>query len=973
MLFLAVGAVSAAESIDVSDTEDSNIIGDDADALSADNKLEISNEDSISLTNIVNSHDDNLGNCPDGGALNASYEDDYHEQLTSNDVEAAGENTLCSTSSSSDSVISESSSNDIVGAGSSGIVAAGASTKLSVTDAHYGPSATYFDVTLNDNSGKGLTNQKITLNVNGKSYTGLTNEKGVASIKTDMLNVGSYAVSLVYEGDSAYSPSSLSKNVNVLPSVIGSDAKKGYGTKYKVTFWKDNTLLSNTNVTFIVNGKTYTETTDDEGVASLKLDLPVGKYTVTAVNPYSKQSVSYKVTVTKEKTKFTAKGKTYVATKKKGTFKVVLKTKHNKLLKNKKVTITFRNKKVTVKTNKKGEAKMTIPALGKGTYKISYSYKGSKNYCSQKGSANIVVADPTTKLSSKILVMKYNDGSKFQVKLTNSKGKALANKKVKITVKGKTVISKTNKKGIAKISLKNVVPGSHVAKYSYSTAGSKDYSHGSNRVIILKIVAKVSAKDLTMNANTTSEYKVTVKDKSGKPLSGVSVKSTIGKGKSKIYKTDSNGVARLNVAPGTGNHKVKTIVADPYYKSAPVTKHILVKGTKVVANNLYVSGGKSVTYSVKVVNEKKKPVKDKEVVFTFNGKNITSKTDSKGIAKANLGELARGTHKIGYTQDYNEGSANIYVANKVTLKNLLKASQSVKKYISKHHKLPSSVKIGDVSFKTADYLYLASKAIVNLKAGNKKAISINIVKNPSDPKSAKNLGYLKNYLGVAKKVVKAGDTKGQMPNSVSSKIGTIGYDGVVSLVSKVLASYDKNKKLPKYVKVKSLSGSSASIKGVLNTKNKIKNLVAYLAASKNCEVNSAKIKKLVAKLTKNCKSDKEKATKIFNYVRDTISYSFYYNTRYGALGTLNARSGNCVDHAHILVAMYRAAGLPARYVHGTCHFSSGNTYGHVWAQVLVGDTWTVADATSSRNSFGHVVNWNTHSYKFQGYYQSLPF
>ena len=94
-MFLAIGAVNAAESINVSETEDSNyLIGDD-DSSSANNKLEISNEVSISETNIVNSHDDNLGNCPDDGVLNTSsdYEDNYQEQLTSNDVEAVGENT----------------------------------------------------------------------------------------------------------------------------------------------------------------------------------------------------------------------------------------------------------------------------------------------------------------------------------------------------------------------------------------------------------------------------------------------------------------------------------------------------------------------------------------------------------------------------------------------------------------------------------------------------------------------------------------------------------------------------------------------------------------------------------------------------------------------------------------------------------------------------------------------------------------
>ena len=182
-----------------------------------------------------------------------------------------------------------------------------------------------------------------------------------------------------------------------------------------------------------------------------------------------------------------------------------------------------------------------------------------------------------------------------------------------------------------------------------------------------------------------------------------------------------------------------------------------------------------------------------------------------------------------------------------------------------------------------------------------------------------------------------------------------------------------NNKMPTYILVKSFSGVSSPINGALNFKNKITNLAPYLAACKNCEINDAQIKQLVSKLTKNCKTDKEKANVIYNYVRDKISYSFYYNTRYGAAGTLKAKHGNCVDQAHLVVAMCRCAGLPAMYSHGTCHFSSGNTYGHVWGMVLIGNTWTVVDPVSTRNSLGKVVNWNTNSFVFKGYHQSISF
>jgi len=80
-----------------------------------------------------------------------------------------------------------------------------------------------------------------------------------------------------------------------------------------------------------------------------------------------------------------------------------------------------------------------------------------------------------------------------------------------------------------------------------------------------------------------------------------------------------------------------------------------------------------------------------------------------------------------------------------------------------------------------------------------------------------------------------------------------------------------------------------------------------------------------------------------------------------------------VDQTHLIIALARAAGIPAQYKHGTCKFSSGNTYGHVWAQLLIDGKWVNADATSSKNSLGVIKNWNTASYTLKGTYISLPF
>ena len=964
MVFLLIGFVNATEDCNVLNMENSNLIEDNIDTLSVDTKLENSNEYSISKTNIVNSHDDNFGNysydtvltssasCEDNNQLSFDVDDNCHDM---NSILNDDKNVLGSKE------VDYKLSNPI-------------STQLSISDTHYEKSATSFMVTLKDTNGNALTNQQISLSVNSRTYSAITNSLGVASIKTGTLAVGTYSVSLSYAGNSDYSSSSISKKVKVLSSVTGSDLTKYYGTttKYKATFWKGNAVLANTKVSFKVNGKTYTRTTNKNGVASVNINLNAGKHVITATNTYSGEKASNKIVVKKDSTAFSKRSsKTYILPDHKYTFAVTIKSKHGVVVKNAKVSFNYNKNTVTAKTNSKGKASIKISALPIGTYKINYKFDGNNNFYSTSNSGLLIVKNSTTKLSASNLKMNYNDGSKFKVKLTNVSGKVLTGKVVKFKLNGKSYSAKTNSKGYAKLSIKNLNPAIYKIYYSYSSSGLKNYAHGSSKIIIFKATAKLSSKNLVMNKGDGSTYNIKVKDDSGKVLKNVFVKSVIN-GKSYIYASNSKGIAKLKIKLGVGEYSISSIVADPCYKSKTITKNILVNGTKFIANDLYVSYGKSATFSVKLVDAKNDVIKNAKVVFTLNGKSSNVRSDASGIAKLSIGKLSKGQYSIVYAHGAYSDSSKVYVVDKVTIKQLVTASKNVKNYIGDNAKIPSTVKIGDITFSTAEYLYLTSKAIVNLKSGSKADIVVVDVDNPTNPKSASNLGNLYDYVSVAKSIVSTAESKGIMPNSVSSKVGTIGYKGVVDAFSRVMVQYGSNNKLPSYISIKSISSSSSSTSN-LNSRNTVSNLAAYLAASTNCQVNNAQITELVTKLTKDCKTDKEKATAIYNYVRDTLSYSFYYNTKYGAVGTLKAKTGNCVDHSHLLVAMFRNAGLAARYVHGTCTFTSGNTYGHVWSQVLIGDTWTVADATSSRNSLGNVANWNTNSYKLDGYFASISF
>ena len=75
--------------------------------------------------------------------------------------------------------------------------------------------------------------------------------------------------------------------------------------------------------------------------------------------------------------------------------------------------------------------------------------------------------------------------------------------------------------------------------------------------------------------------------------------------------------------------------------------------------------------------------------------------------------------------------------------------------------------------------------------------------------------------------------------------------------------------------------------------------------------------------------------------------------------------------AHVVIALMRTAGIPARYNHATCYFNSGLVTGHVWAEVYVNGKWYKCDTTSAKNSFGVIRNW----YKCGTIkkYKALPF
>lgn len=830
----------------------------------------------------------------------------------------------------------------------------------------YYRNATQYCATFVDGQGNLLNNATVTFNINGVFYERRTNGNGTAKLNIN-LNAGNYIITAINPINGQMD----ANNITVLTSIFGSDIVKYYknDTQYYATFVNEvGSPLANTNVTFNINGVFYTRTSNSDGDARLNINLDVGNYIITSTDENG-LSIANTITINKANTTITGEN-TYMIIDTERNYTVSLKSENNQTMEN--VVVYFRYGDIyqTAVTNGTGQATIIISNVSEGTYSMEYGFEGNGNYLDCNGSSKLVVANSTVILIAEDLVMDYKDGSRFNVTVTDLELNPLANETITFTIHGVQYNRTTNSEGVAGLAI-NLLPGTYVISYTHSTLDSPDYNEGSDTIVINKLPAKLIAEDLFMEYGEDAYFTVTLLDSNNKALNNSLVNLTI-HGVSYVRSTNASGAVRLHIALSVGYYEITTSLNDLVYYADTITNHVLVNGSILEAEDLNMIAGTTAYFSATLYNAYREPISNATIGFEYEGIVTSAVTNSEGIASIPISGLVKGVYPIVYS--YEPASircmAYINVGGTIPISDLVNAANTVNTYIEANTALPTSVVIGGETYTTAQYLYLLSEAIIAISNGDYSDLVVLSVNDPTNPGAAADMGNLQQYIPVASTLLASMDA-GVTPNSVDTSIGTVGYDAIVYAFTRVLVYYGLTSQLPASVSVKSLKIYEA--KSVLDSKNTITDLGPYLSSSTNCQVTNAAIVALANKLTYGLTNSYDKALAIYNYVRDEISYTFYYDTRYGAVGTLNAGTGNCVDQAHLSVALYRAAGLPARYAHGTCVFSSGSTYGHVWVQVLIGDTWIVSDTTSTRNSFDNVVNWNNYNYSLKGYYSSISF
>lgn len=180
-------------------------------------------------------------------------------------------------------------------------------------------------------------------------------------------------------------PASSKFSYSPITALAAANAGENNNVYFKVKLLDDsNKIIKSRDVIVRYNGVDYKVKTDSNGIAQLKVNLPVpGTYKFSVSfdgdDYYKASSGNFNLVVKKNAVKVTVKTKKVKKSKSKRTMKFVLKTSNNKVLKSKKVKLTINKKTYTVKTDKKGFATFKVKlANKKKTYKYKLAFAGDK-------------------------------------------------------------------------------------------------------------------------------------------------------------------------------------------------------------------------------------------------------------------------------------------------------------------------------------------------------------------------------------------------------------------------------------------------------------------------------------------------------------------------------------------------------------------------------------------------------------------
>ena len=436
--------------------------------------------------------------------------------------------------------------------------------------------------------------------INNKEYSAnMTN--GSARVSINDLPLGRYLATTSFESD-LYVVNTFNSYIDIKSSIDANNLTKTQdsATKFQATFYDfDGNVLKNTKVTFMLNGRLQTSTTDNNGVASLDINFSPNTYEITSLNPATDETKINEITITASGGSSTDNNNTPGEntdnnSTSSGNTNGTNSSGNSNSTSNNPKPIT--DNQITIPSLDSGSGTIKLPNDAMGT--ITLDIAGKPYYFTVvNGVCNVKLSELDNGVYGYILI--YSGDAKY----------------ASFTKTGSIKVDKT--------------PETPVDNKTNTTENTQE-----NTTVVDN--SKIAASNVNVLYTAGSYYTIKVYGKDGELADGVNVKIS---GKISKSLTTSNGVAKFKVTQVPGTYMI-TISA----LGKSVSKTITVKKAtpKLTAKaKAFKKSVKNKNYVVTLKTNQNKVMKKAKLTLKVNGKTYSATTNAKGQATFKITKLTK--------------------------------------------------------------------------------------------------------------------------------------------------------------------------------------------------------------------------------------------------------------------------------------------------------------------------------------------
>ncbi|WP_405290288.1 Ig-like domain-containing protein [Methanobrevibacter sp.] len=475
----------------------------------------------------------------------------------------------------------------------------------------------------------------VTIRVNDEDYSvEIKNQKAILEIET---SPGDYSVDVIYPGDDLYKGfvEKDSFSVAKYTSIISAEDITVYFDGKFEAILKDGEgkVISGEKLNININGTDYTATTDEEGIATLNLNLAsVGKYdVVTSFNGnknYNSSSANSKITVIYTDIKLEVSD--VVITPVNGTFIVKVSDNNGDALNGVNVVIIINGTEYNLKTVSDGliTVDLTDNGLDAGEYEVSVDVPASGVYGASSTTATITVEKIPLEIKAQDVSV-FSNKAEFSAQLVDLNGNPVENKTLIFDVDGKPLEAITDSEGYAKLLL-NLTSG----EYTVAVNIKEDkifYANEANATVkVISNTVNIKVSDITVYSSN-GQFKATLTDVNDNPISSELIVTI--NGLSYILKTGADGSGSINISLPIGTHQVITqFRGTNTFQPSSVSSNITVLSS-IISQDITRAFKSPYDFEAKLLDANGNPLVNETVNLVVNGNDFNVTTDSEGIAR----------------------------------------------------------------------------------------------------------------------------------------------------------------------------------------------------------------------------------------------------------------------------------------------------------------------------------------------------